>query len=249
MASHDKSAEYSAIEVEETEQRKSSMESLDLPMENPQLLDRPVHLNLISGTARLAQGGVFGLGMIILGATAHAGMGFFSWHILSNTTALIFATQSILLLQPTHTPIRKRQGISWHFGLNVGSLSGFLAGLIIIEMNKHAHDGEHFKSFHAYLGAFTYVLLLLQGAVGFTQYYTPLLYGSVERARSIWKYHRACGYLTLISACLTVAAAMHTEYNQVMLHIPAWIIYVALALVLAGVLTRVRLLKLGISVA
>ena len=156
-------------------------------------------------------------------------------------------TQAMLLLQPTHTPVQKRTGTAWHFCFNVGSLSALLAGLVIIEMNKFAHNGDHFQSLHAILGLMTYLLLLIQGVVGFTQYYTPMVYGSVDRAKSIWKYHRASGYLTIIMASLTIAAATQTGYNQNKLHIPLWFVLLALLSTLGGILFRVRLFKFGIG--
>lgn len=221
---------------------------LSLPTTVRQFDRQSILFNLISGTSILAQGGVCGLVLIVLSAVRMVGFALISGHILLNTTGLLLAVQAILLLQPTHTAEQKRRGTMWHFICNVGSLSGFLSGLVFIEVNKFAHRGAHLKSPHAYLGLFTYLVLLLQGLVGFTQYYTPMLYGSVDRAKSIWKYHRAAGYMTVVLASSTVAAAMCTEYNQNVLRIPAWVMFVALVLVLCGVLTRIRLAKFGFKV-
>ncbi|KAI0396790.1 eukaryotic cytochrome b561-domain-containing protein [Xylariaceae sp. FL0594] len=219
---------------------------LGMSPESLQPEERPMYCNLITGTALLAQGGVLGLALVIAYA-AYSNFTFFSWHIILNTTGLLLTTQAILLLQPTHLPTQKRQGTALHFFFNIGSLSAFASGLVIVELNKRANDVAHLKSAHAYLGAFTYLLLLVQGVVGFTQFYTPRLYGSVDRAKSIWKYHRACGYLTLVAASATVVVAMSTEYNLQVLHVPVSIVSAAVALVLLGIFARVRLLKLGLA--
>ena len=158
---------------------------------------------------------------------------------------LLLITQSILILQPTSTPTQKRRGTALHFIFNAGSLSALLAGLVIIEVNKFSHDGEHFKSLHAVLGLVMYLFLLLQGVVGFTQYYTPMVYGSVDRAKSIWKYHRIGGYVTITMGLLTVLAATQTGYNQNVLHIPLWLVIIASVFVVVGIVPRISLRKLG----
>jgi hypothetical protein len=164
---------------------------------------------------------------------------------LLNSTGILLITQSILVLQPTSTPIQKRRGTAFHFIFNTGSLSALLSGLVIIEMNKFDHDGEHFRSTHAVLGLITYLFLLAQGVVGFTQYYTPMVYGSVDKAKSIWKYHRMSGYVTITLGLLTVVAAMTTGYNENVLHIPMWLVVGCAMLVGVGIVPRISLKKFG----
>lgn len=163
---------------------------------------------------------------------------------LLNSAGLLLTTQAILILQPTHAPKQKHQGTNIHAVLNGTSVLALLAGLIIIEYNKRDHGG-HFESPHAILGLITYILFAIQATVGITQYYTPSLYGSVDNAKSVYKYHRMSGYVLLILSFCTVAAATQTTFNKNVLHIQLWAVIVAAVLTLVGVLPRIKKGKLG----
>lgn len=113
-------------------------------------------------------------------------------------------------------------------------------------MNKYKNNIPHFESPHAILGLITYLLLVLQAIVGFTQYFTPGLYGSVDRAKAVYKYHRASGYLVFMLALATVCAATQTTYNVNVLDIKLWAVIVASVITLAGILPRVKKEKLGL---
>jgi len=208
---------------------------------------KPFLLNLWIGTGPIAQAGIWILAAIVWGAIFSHKLIFFSAHPLLNSAGLLLLTQGALVLQPTHTAHQKRTGTLYHLGFNsIGSLS-LLAGLIIIEINKGSHPGTHFKSPHAILGLITYIFLFLQALVGFTQYFTPQLYGSVENAKSVYKYHRASGYVIMTLALATVCAATQTDYSKLFLGIQLWATILASVLVLVGVLPRVKLQKLGLK--
>jgi len=81
--------------------------------------------------------------------------------------------------------------------------------------------------------------------VGVTQYYLPGLYGGVENAKAVYKYHRGSGYVLLVLGLVTVAAATQTGFNTGTLHIQLWAVVVAGVLVVVGVLPRVKKGKLG----
>lgn len=151
----------------------------------------------------------------------------------------------ILALEPTHTAQQKRQGTLTHASLNGLAAAALLAGLVVIEVNKFAHNGTHFESPHAILGLTTYILLLIQSVVGFTQYFTPKLYGSVDKAKSIYKWHRLSGYVILVMMLATVAAATQTPFNKNALHIKLWAVLVSSVLLLIGILPRIKKQKFG----
>ena len=44
--------------------------------------------------------------------------------------------------------------------------------------------------------------------VGITQYFTPGLYGGVDNAKVLYKYHRAWGYLTILMMLATIWTAV-----------------------------------------
>lgn len=116
---------------------------------------------------------------------------------------------------------------------------------MVIEVNKFRHSAPHFTSAHGRLGVVTYGLLFVQSLIGLTQYLTPSLYGGVEKAKSVYKYHRLSGYVILVLMLATVAAATQTDTGGRILGLKLWSVLLAGALVLIGILPRVRLAKFG----
>jgi hypothetical protein len=164
---------------------------------------------------------------------------------LLNSAALLFFVQGILVLQPTHTAKQKKEGTYTHAALNNVALLTAVAGLVVIEYNKFAHKGTHFESPHAILGLITYILTVIQAVVGITQYFTPGLYGGVENAKALYKYHRVGGYTILLLMLATVCAATQTTFNKNVLQIQLWAVVVASLIVVIGVAPRIRRNKFG----
>ncbi len=204
-------------------------------------------LTLLSGTAVIAQAGLILLIASVWASIFLGPLSLFSAHPLLNSAGLLAIAEGIIILQPTHTADQKRKGTTTHFLLVNFGLDAFVGALVVIEVNKFAHDGIHFESPHAILGLTTYILLAIQTLVGFTQYYVPKLYGSVDKAKSIYKWHRISGYIILTLLLATVAAATQTTYNKTTLDIKLWAILVAAVLVLIGVLPRIKKQKLGLA--
>jgi hypothetical protein len=117
---------------------------------------------------------------------------------------------------------------------------------VIIELNKAGPGHEHFTSPHAILGLTFYILVYIQAIVGFTQYYVPSLYGGVDNAKAVYKYHRVGGYVIATLGLATICAATWTTYNLNVGHIQHWAVIVASVLVLAGTVPRIRLSKFGL---
>jgi len=164
---------------------------------------------------------------------------------LLNSSAILLYVQGVLVLQPTHTAEQKKQGTLVHAGLNGVAFAAAVAGLVVIEINKFAHKGVHFQSPHAILGLITYILIIVQALVGFTQYFLPGLYGGVDNAKSVYKYHRMSGYVILVLMFATVCAATQTPFNENVLQMQLWAVIVASVITLAGILPRIKMQKLG----
>ncbi|EOA84614.1 hypothetical protein ACJQWK_06588 [Exserohilum turcicum] len=211
-----------------------------------QMQGQPLYHNLWIGTAPIGQAGIWILAAIVWGAIFSNKLIFFSGHPLLNSAGFLLAIQAALILQPTHTPEQKRAGTLAHFLFHAVGVSALTAGLVIIEINKAGPGHEHFASAHARLGLAFYVLVYIQSLVGFTQYYVPQLYGSTEKAKAIYKYHRIAGYLIAVVGLATISAATWTTYNIYVAHIQHWGVVVASVLVLVGVVPRIRLSKLGL---
>jgi len=205
----------------------------------------PLYQNLVIGTGVVAQAGAWILAAIVWGSVFSHDVILFSAHPLLNSAALVFFIQGILVVQPTHTAKQKKEGTYAHAALNDVALLSALAGLVVIEYNKISHNGTHFESPHAILGLITYILVLIQAVVGITQYFVPALYGGVENAKKLYKYHRVSGYVILLAMLVTVALATQTDYNKNVLQIQLWAVVVGALILLIGVLPRIRLSKFG----
>jgi hypothetical protein len=121
-----------------------------------------------------------------------------------------------------------------------------IAGLIIIEMNKASHPETRFTSAHGIMGLITYILIFSQALAGFAQFYVPQqIFGSVDKGKAVYKYHRMSGYFILLMALATICAATQTGFNENVLHIKLWAVIVAGVLVLVGVVPRIKKSKLG----
>lgn len=206
---------------------------------------KPLYHNFVIGTGVVAQAGAWILTAIVWGSVFSHDLILFSAHPLLQSASLLFLTQAILVLQPTHTAKQKKQGTYTHASLNDVALLSAIAGLVVIEYNKISHGGVHFESPHAILGLITYVLLGLQAVVGITQFFAPGLYGGVENAKKLYKYHRVGGYVTLLMMLATVCAATQTGFNVNVLQMQLWAVVVASVLVVVGVAPRVRKNKFG----
>lgn len=204
---------------------------------------KALHTNLYLGTAIITQVGVIFLTAVIWAGIFLNELALFSAHPLLNAVGILAVTESILILQPTNTPEQKRSGTNVHAVLNAITAITLFSGLIVIEYNKFIHNGIHFKSNHAILGFITYIFIIVQVLIGFTQYYTPLLYGSVANAKAIYKYHRVSGYILLVLLLATVALATQTTFNVMTLHIKLRAVLVTSALILIGIVPRIKLRK------
>ena len=154
----------------------------------------------------------------------------------------------MLILQPTSTPSQKRLGTYVHATLVNLALLCFLTAFIFVEINKHAHHGVHLASPHAIMGLTAYILLLAQAFFGAAQFFFPtVVFGTEERAMSVYMFHRASGYVIVALLCATVAAATWTDYNLTVLQIHHWSVITASVILLAGLYARIQKSKLGLG--
>jgi len=81
--------------------------------------------------------------------------------------------------------------------------------------------------------------------VGITQYFTPAIYGGVDNAKKVYKFHRAGGYVSVVIALAAVCAATWTDYNLGVLKIKHWTVITASVIFLAGTVARIKKEKFG----
>lgn len=201
--------------------------------------------SFIIGTGILAQ---FGVGILILWtwvAVLRNPVILFSGHPLAQTFGILALVQAILIVQPTHTGVQKRNGRILHGSLNLVSFLAFVTGVTIIEYNKFSSGGAHFHSVHGYLGVITSIIIALQYLVGFTMWLVPAVYGGEGNAKKLYKYHRFSGYFILVLLMATVISATKTDYNINVLGLQLWGSVIVAILILAGVFPRIQRSKLG----
>lgn len=173
----------------------------------------------------------------------------FSPHPLLQSVGVLVLTEAILVLQPTSTAADKLVGARAHGALNLLSFVLFAAGVLIIEANKIKQGpGSHFHSVHGYLGVATSLVLLVQYVFGFFMWGVPGVFGGVDNAKALWKYHRMSGYLLYLLILATVISAVYTDFNVNVLSIRLWTVCVAVALVVIGVYPRLHPRKLGFDI-
>ncbi|KAK3943467.1 cytochrome b ascorbate-dependent protein 3 [Diplogelasinospora grovesii] len=210
--------------------------------------DAPLIHNLWLGTGWIAQvGGLLLLGVVWAAVFTHPLLPLVSPHPLLQSFGIFMLLQAILVLQPTYTPETKLHGQRAHASFHLFSFLLFAAGITIIEVNKGTNSMAHFHSVHAYLGVITGAVLLVQYIFGFLMWGVPGVFGGVEKAKALWKYHRYSGYLLLVLVLATVTSATKTDYSKGVLDIKTWSVLIADALILIGVLPRIQLAKLGIQ--
>ncbi|KAK6346982.1 hypothetical protein TWF696_007075 [Orbilia brochopaga] len=207
--------------------------------------DAPFWRNLFMGTGSLAQLGLLVLTAVIWTSVLSLKITLFSLHPILNSVAVVSLVEAVLLLQPTNTPYQKRTGAIIHSILIVISIVAFVGALTAIVLNKIRIKHTHFDSPHSILGLATYIAVVIQATVGLAQFYTPGVFGSIERAKSIYKYHRIAGYIIHLLLFATLLAATKTDFALGPLRLKTWKIALGIFFIVVGVFPRVRKEKLG----
>ncbi|KAI9928922.1 hypothetical protein ASPWEDRAFT_25232 [Aspergillus wentii DTO 134E9] len=202
-----------------------------------------VYYNLITGTATVAQAGIWIFAALVWSGVLAQQWILFTLHPVFNSAALLLQVQAALVLQPTASPRQKLLGTRFHYSFQAFSLLAFLVAFVAIEVNKGDHP--HFVSVHGRLGLITYLLIFSQALIGVVQYFFPVqVLGSVDTGKKIYKYHRIIGYVLLVLELFTVGWVIQDSSTD-WLHISPWGILVSIILVLAGVGARIKKHKLG----
>jgi hypothetical protein len=219
---------------------------LDSPETTTLTLSKPNHLRFRI-MAIIAQLGLASFALLIWGSLWNTPYIFFHWHPALMTLALVIFTQGILTLQPATTPLEKVEGRNRHALIQFVGLLSAILGVSSIIYNKSLHNHSHFDSPHGKFGVFMISFLVIQLVFGSLSVNAPGLFGGVNKAKALWKYHRLSGYVALMLAWATAEYGIQSDYivKEVL---PSWGIAVAAisgALVILGVGGRIRPEKLG----
>jgi len=226
--------------------------------ENEPLLARPgdvlamseeqsLATNLIQGTAPLAQMGGFVLVLVVWASIFMHKMIIFDGHPMLNSLGILFAIEAVLVLQPTglYNLVQKKRAAYIHATFVLLAAASFISAVAIVVWHKQHNHIHHLESIHSKFGLATYIIIVLQALVGFTQLFLPSLYGGEENAKKIYKYHRVFGYGVVLPLLLvTVILATKTTYGGHVLKIKTWAVVLASVAIVAGIYPRVKVSKL-----
>jgi len=171
----------------------------------------------------------------------------FDGHPMLNSLGVLLVIEAILILQPTgmYNMVQKKRAAYVHATLAVLATASFIAALVVVLWHKqHAHF-PHLESIHSKVGAATYALIVVQALVGFTQLFTPQIYGGEDNAKKMYKYHRFFGYAIILPMLLaSVILSTKTYYGAHVLNIKTWATVLAGIAIVAGIYPRVKISKL-----
>lgn len=199
----------------------------------------PLRMNIISGTAVLSQVGVWLIFLTVWYSVLTTPIILVSFHPLANSLGLMLIVNAILLVQPTHTQEQKIEGTKAHSVLNVLGVASFVTGAVIIYVNKAKHDAPHFASVHGKFGLITGIVLFLQLLVGLVQFYFPNLLGGENKAKKLYKWHRASGYLISALAIVTITLGTQTDWYLGKVRV-LWIWILFDILIVVGMMPRIK---------
>ncbi|KAL1916267.1 uncharacterized protein VTP21DRAFT_5884 [Calcarisporiella thermophila] len=173
---------------------------------------------------------------------------FFIFHPLLACLALVCLTEGITNLQPAHTQQEKKTGLIYHQFLNGLAATAIAAGNAIIFTNKVLNGKPHFQSLHSWFGVATLSYIVCQSLVGVSMVYFPNVFGGVQKARGMWRFHRMSGYAMLFLAWTTAVLGTNTSWARANLQPQFWVVvWGSVPVVLFGVVMGVRLSKFGIE--
>ncbi|KAI8994995.1 eukaryotic cytochrome b561-domain-containing protein [Pilobolus umbonatus] len=169
----------------------------------------------------------------------------FTLHPLLMSLFIVFITEGIVLLQPTRTPQEKKKGLKLHAMIQTVAYIASIFGFIYIFRNKVLSNKAHFESAHGKMGLFVFISLFIQLLFGITIGYVPQLFGSVTKAKKLWKYHRIMGYVLITLIWTTAQLGVRAEYMYNNLYSPhlIWLHWVAVILIFGGIISRTRVNK------
>jgi hypothetical protein len=200
-----------------------------------------------SPTALLVQLGTGILAYDIYRALSSVTVSPFTGHPAFNSLGLALLLQGVLLVQPAprNADIKNRLGFVHGIFNNLAVLS-FLVGSGFIFYNKNAYGAQHYTTWHAWLGLTTYTTLVTVALFGNSVYFFPVqIFGSINKAKSFYKYHRQFGYLTLIMIGSSIFLATYSAFNESTLHIGRGLVLLCLGLIAGGLIPRVDVKKMG----
>ncbi|KAK2467064.1 hypothetical protein APHAL10511_001322 [Amanita phalloides] len=178
--------------------------------------------------------------------------GWFAPHPLLQSAALVLFTYGIFTLQPTTQPRTKAAGLVRHqLATIITGVPVIVLGTLSIWYNKALNGKPHFVTWHGTFGLLCITWLVVQAFVGGgSVWFGGYVFGGGMRAKSVWKYHRASGYILFILMIFTAhLGGAWSNWGIKHTNIPVRFLAFTIAPfgIVVSVLARVRLTKMKFS--
>jgi len=177
-------------------------------------------------------------------------LGMFAFHPTLQSLAIGLFAVGILTLQPTNQPKTKAAGLKRHQIIMLGlGLPTIFVGTLLIFWNKIIHEHGHFTTWHATFGGIAFVWMIVQILLGgLSVWFGGAAFGGGMKAKKVWRYHRASGYLLFPMFLLTaVVGGNYSNWSAGHASVGVRILIFTLAPIalLAGLWSRIRLSKMN----
>jgi len=176
-------------------------------------------------------------------------LGWFAPHPILQSTALAFFTYAIFTLQPTAQPTTKAAGLVRHQLANLTGVPLIMLGAFSIWYKKEKSEWPHFTTWHGTFGSLCLCWLVVQAFIGAgSVWFGGALFGGGTKAKLVWKYHRASGYLLFTMLIFTAHlggawSSWSVGSNSFALRLLGFTI--APLVILVSVYSRIRLSKMN----
>ncbi|KAK7693294.1 hypothetical protein QCA50_002861 [Cerrena zonata] len=178
--------------------------------------------------------------------------GLFTWHPLLMSLGIVLFSYGILTLQPTSRPKTKASGLVRHqLAMFVLGYPAVLLAFGAIWYNKYRGGHSHFTTWHGLFGIISISLSILQVGLGAgSVWFDGKLFGGNPRAKLVWKYHRALGYINfplyIFTAYLGGAWSNWTALHSVFV-VRLFAYWIAPFVLIGALFSRMRLSKMNFS--
>ncbi|CAO3608775.1 unnamed protein product [Mucor hiemalis] len=120
-------------------------------------------------------------------------------------------------------------------------------GFSVIYYNKDLNSKPHFTTVHGKLGSITFTYMMIQLLMGTLVLYVPALFGGIQRAKSMYTYHRISGYVLLVLLWVTALYGVQTPFIMTNSGFLGYIYYLSVASVTVGLFSLLQPRRLGLE--
>ncbi|EJD05729.1 uncharacterized protein FOMMEDRAFT_132182 [Fomitiporia mediterranea MF3/22] len=172
-------------------------------------------------------------------------LSWFAYHPPLQMASIALFTLGILTLQPTSQPKTKAAGLVRHQLCMLLAGAPLLAtGTWVIYHNKDINARKHFTTWHGTIGIIAVSWLTVQTIIGCASvWFGGAALGGGMKAKSVWKYHRASGYVLypLLMYAAHLGGAWSTFSNSHAGHLMRLIAYsIGPIITVVAVYSRIR---------